>query len=252
MTDLEDLYSPFKGLSGHQGTQTLDQTYYDMLHIDELQKRDKDQVVYKWFKEWQRRQDSEKAAAKTLDKERKHGRKLSNIWTEGTFILTTHSTATLNIATLAARTTAASGKTRTFDGTIFPKGMEQEDGHPQHNPGEEREDKDNPLGDDPPGDDRNKSSHSDIRARQSEAKLLMIHQLWLWKLDERMCIFLNSIQEALRQLTKTKILLSRHFRKDGMSDTKTVSWTPYARAESDHSSLRKSSSSTSSSNVPRF
>ena len=88
MADLEDLYSPFKGLSGHQGTQTLDQSYYDMLHIEDLQKRDRDQVIYKWFKKWQRPMDTDKVGPRyLLDKDWKPGRLTSKSLTEGTFVI---------------------------------------------------------------------------------------------------------------------------------------------------------------------
>ncbi len=84
MADLEDLYSPFKGLSGHQGTQTLDQSYYDMLHIEDLQKRDRDQVVYKWFKKWQRPLDTDKLGPRyVFDKDRKQGRLTAKFLAEG-------------------------------------------------------------------------------------------------------------------------------------------------------------------------
>ncbi|KAH8900720.1 hypothetical protein GQ53DRAFT_130451 [Thozetella sp. PMI_491] len=50
MTDLEQAYLPFRGSHGLQTPQTLDQSYYDMLRPEELMTRDRDQVVYKWFK----------------------------------------------------------------------------------------------------------------------------------------------------------------------------------------------------------
>ncbi|KAH8879045.1 hypothetical protein GQ53DRAFT_739337 [Thozetella sp. PMI_491] len=49
MAELEACYLPFEGISGHQGAQTLDQSYYDILCIEDLKIRDEDQVVYKWF-----------------------------------------------------------------------------------------------------------------------------------------------------------------------------------------------------------
>lgn len=57
MTNLQNLYPPFEGLRGYQGAQTLDQSYYDMLEIEDLSVRDRDQVIYKWFKQKIKKQE---------------------------------------------------------------------------------------------------------------------------------------------------------------------------------------------------
>lgn len=55
MLMLGDLYSRFDGLSGHQSGQSLDQSYYTALQVEDLRKRDEDQVVLKWYKKNQLR-----------------------------------------------------------------------------------------------------------------------------------------------------------------------------------------------------
>lgn len=52
MIKLDDLYSRFDGSGvGHQSPQSLDQSYYTALQVDDLRKRDEDQVVLKWFRD---------------------------------------------------------------------------------------------------------------------------------------------------------------------------------------------------------
>ncbi|KAI1638377.1 hypothetical protein F4809DRAFT_639677 [Biscogniauxia mediterranea] len=48
MFELEKNYMPYTGLSGLQAPQTLDESYYDMLSLREMTKRDQDQVVFKY------------------------------------------------------------------------------------------------------------------------------------------------------------------------------------------------------------
>lgn len=52
MMTLEYLYSRFDGTgAGHQSAQSLDQSYYTALQVDDLRKRDEDQVVLNWFRD---------------------------------------------------------------------------------------------------------------------------------------------------------------------------------------------------------
>ncbi|KAI1485861.1 hypothetical protein F5X96DRAFT_657774 [Biscogniauxia mediterranea] len=48
MFELEKNYMPYTGLSGLQAPQTLDESYYDMLSLSEMTKRDQDQIVFKY------------------------------------------------------------------------------------------------------------------------------------------------------------------------------------------------------------
>ncbi|KAK3987713.1 hypothetical protein QBC44DRAFT_117318 [Cladorrhinum sp. PSN332] len=52
LTDLRSQYPRFDGEYGVQHPQTLDQSYYDGLQEADLSDRNKDQVVYKWFRRW--------------------------------------------------------------------------------------------------------------------------------------------------------------------------------------------------------
>jgi hypothetical protein len=84
MAQLEELYSPFEGLSGNQCAQTLDQSYYDMLHIDELKERDKDQVVYKWFLENIKRERMEGDRYRHVKEDKNHQQNSSDAETADT------------------------------------------------------------------------------------------------------------------------------------------------------------------------
>lgn len=54
MMKLNDLYPQLDVTgAGHQSAQSLDQSYYTALQVDDLRKRDEDQVVLKWFKDKQ-------------------------------------------------------------------------------------------------------------------------------------------------------------------------------------------------------
>jgi hypothetical protein len=48
--ELEERSLPYNGLYGLDKPRTLDESYYDMIPEDELRLRDRDQVVFKWFK----------------------------------------------------------------------------------------------------------------------------------------------------------------------------------------------------------
>lgn len=69
MKQLEDLYTKLDGMTGQQSAQTLDQSYYSMLQVDDLRKRDEDQVVYKWFKRALRERESNKTGPPTDNSE---------------------------------------------------------------------------------------------------------------------------------------------------------------------------------------
>jgi hypothetical protein len=64
MTKLHEVYPRYSGSAGLQVPPTLDSSYYDMLEGDKIGVRDKDQVVYKWFKAniKQQKNDNEVAA----------------------------------------------------------------------------------------------------------------------------------------------------------------------------------------------
>ncbi|RYP66576.1 hypothetical protein DL771_007729 [Monosporascus sp. 5C6A] len=49
MMDLFHLYSPYTGQAGLQIPKTLDESYYEMLEPQRITERDGDQVVFKWF-----------------------------------------------------------------------------------------------------------------------------------------------------------------------------------------------------------
>jgi len=57
---LIDCYSPYTGRDGLQCPKTLDESYYDMLGPDRIAKRDRDQVILKWFR-MKKAQEDERA-----------------------------------------------------------------------------------------------------------------------------------------------------------------------------------------------
>jgi hypothetical protein len=77
------------------------------------------------------------------------------------------------------------------------------------------------------GLDKDKSSpEAAPKTGVTPTKLLMIHQLWLWQLDESTCTYqdpFKSPDSSVPQLTGTKAPLSPHFQKDGTLDLRTTS-----------------------------
>ncbi|KAI5925056.1 hypothetical protein F4810DRAFT_708862 [Camillea tinctor] len=162
MFDLEKNYVPYTGLSGLQTPQTLDESYYDMLSPSEMTKRDQDQVVFKYeyidsitdrsvryeprsgFTEFRSRQIDE-----SLGNSQENETAVDEATEDGT---ETNDNAGKDTGKDQSVTSGAMESSTTKEAKrVIPK--KQLDGKEAMSP--------EPL-----------------------KKLLMIHQLWLWKLDD--------------------------------------------------------------------
>lgn len=135
--ELEDRSLPYNGLYGLDRPRTLDESYYDMIPADELGQRDRDQVVFKWFKHIVENDAQEEHTYGTLVLFDDRADGVEEKWLE-----MLQSTATLpavsNAKDPAIKFRPDEGVTQEAKDTV-------------------------------------------LASRQ--ARLLMVHQLWLWKLD---------------------------------------------------------------------
>ncbi|KAI3331691.1 hypothetical protein HD806DRAFT_478063 [Xylariaceae sp. AK1471] len=194
MMELFRLYSPYTGQDGLQIPKTLDESYYDMLHTTRITERDEDQVVFKWFKDQEKNKqpskfeeileffsryrierilDDQTTMTGGKDSERSPNEEDPLLET----VELTKSMASANVKAGAVR----------GDSTSNSAGIEQA-GSPHGRPSL---DKATPTAPgkvfDIPLKDCGKDCSEDPNTNNI-AKLLMIHQLWLWKLDDNTVI----------------------------------------------------------------
>ncbi len=155
MIKLHDVYPAYSGSAGLQAPSTLDGSYYDMLTEEQLLVRDKDQVVLKWF---QAKKDKEEDYRKmALDY---FSRRFWREWRDAV---------------------ESDDQTTTAAGTIVG-----DDEYPQ-TPFRGGFIANYALGPNTaPDPDDDIPTKERATPREPEPKMLMIHQLWLWKLCDSM------------------------------------------------------------------
>ncbi|RSL47664.1 hypothetical protein CEP54_013285 [Fusarium duplospermum] len=129
--ELEQMSRPYKRLRGLHRSQTLDASYYDTLTDTDLMKRDKDQVVFKWFE----------SVNKRGKKRHGDGRPM-----KGPKEKDQNKTETLYMKELNGPKSTKLKSKKTDGGEV--------------------------------------DFGENIRDPRKQARLLMVHQLWLWKLDK--------------------------------------------------------------------
>ncbi|KAI0438289.1 hypothetical protein F4803DRAFT_103355 [Xylaria telfairii] len=149
MMDLFRRYRPYEGQDGLQVPSTLDGSYYDMLKPKRIRERDEDQVVLKWFESQEIALDS---------------------WTGLDELLSRYGMI-LDDQNSIASSPGSSQNDEDSAGTV---GLHEatiiENGGPI------------------PLKNSAKSHATDYHTVDGPAKLLMVHQLWLWKLDDNTVI----------------------------------------------------------------
>ncbi|KIX01898.1 uncharacterized protein Z518_07837 [Rhinocladiella mackenziei CBS 650.93] len=211
MASLEDNYPQYEGSSGLQVPQTLDQSYYDTLSTEDLRARDKDQVVYKWFKDIidrqkppegnqillepppENRDDANVSSESTLEVGR-GGEKCSgshktplteNFLTDLSSPKSTtekldddvNSEHDVKVDVQSPRSPGGGPRSsvkRLRVATTFLTSMSRLS-ESRRSTSEEKKPKHQKIG---------RKEKGTMVAGESLAKLLMVHQLWLWKLDE--------------------------------------------------------------------
>ncbi|KAL8380160.1 hypothetical protein RB599_009565 [Gaeumannomyces hyphopodioides] len=174
MTALEQHYPPFGGLWGLQLPQTLDESYYQMLTDDELHARNRDQIIYKWSSEVA---VDESGISKTQPQDAED---------EGKRDL--HGMAPAEASDDSPPRNGASHQAE--HGTAPPS---KDDGTAADAKQGSTANRDHPFGKDRKEKamlvrDRDGLSKSQNSTRTHRRKLLVVHQLWLWKLDENTVI----------------------------------------------------------------
>lgn len=162
--ELDKAYAPYKGSAGLQGVQTLDESYYWMLGRDAMRDRDVDQVVYKWWVERLRTRS------------------------EGT------SKSSGSLKKKEPRVDVASTSPSTPTGPVIyvtaPRGGQPRSSSPSNNYESTNQMNHSLL---EVHSKRRESSQHSRRKKVSDLAspvpmLLTIHQMWIWKMDERTVI----------------------------------------------------------------
>ncbi|KAI1153058.1 hypothetical protein F4825DRAFT_283176 [Nemania diffusa] len=178
MLDLFHLYSPYTGKDGLQIPKTLDESYYDMLNTERIAERDGDQVVYKWFRDKEANQRDDKLN-ELLDYFSRY-RTLRVLQDEATIIGSEDSEKPLSEGD-ERRSTSAKEPIMRSEPNSRPDSTEIVQIEALH---------------DQPPSDKAKATLEDIPVKDCGSvpttddvpKLLMVHQLWLWKLGDNTVI----------------------------------------------------------------
>ncbi|KAJ8127429.1 hypothetical protein O1611_g6207 [Lasiodiplodia mahajangana] len=175
MLDLFHLYSPYTGKDGLQIPKTLDESYYDMLSTERITARDRDQVVYKWFR----------------DKANQPENKLGELFD---YFSRYRTLRELREKTPVAGRSEVPPSELVTEQAIDADELATHDESNSHlNPAGEAQAETSYF---QPSLEKDKATLDDIPVKKFDntsttgdvAKLLMVHQLWLWKLGDNTVI----------------------------------------------------------------
>ncbi|KAI0097622.1 hypothetical protein GGR51DRAFT_566344 [Nemania sp. FL0031] len=174
MLELFHLYSPYTGKDGLQIPKTLDESYYDMLSTDRITARDKDQVVYKWYQESNRQEDKS-------DDPFEYFLRYGALRALGDDTPMARRSEIPQSRTAAEQSSNPNELIRYNESNSSPESADIEQTEPPN--AQPLPEKDKAPLEEIPVKYPNKSA-----ATGEVAKLLMVHQLWLWKLGDNTVI----------------------------------------------------------------